>query len=207
MASGDPIHGAAPPVPPRPVAQAHRRYSRQILVGLGLLFAIALVAPLVSYRSDVEESRRQVRANLSRESALYAETFRRQLDILEAELRRIAQRPEMDLLDANLQPEQTLLEVAHRDSALFDRGVAIVDRGGRALWSEPSTLLQPGADLSTAPWFQRLLAERGPVLETFGQGQRALLIGLPILHDQGFAGALLGVVEPEGQLLPGALPP
>src|SRR5262245_31095334 len=107
MASDDQNPGLPPALatPPRPVAQAHRQYSRQILVGLGLLFAIALVAPLFSYRSDVEESRRLVRANLSRESAFYAETFRRQLDILEAELRRIAQRPEMDLGDANFQPE------------------------------------------------------------------------------------------------------
>src|SRR5262249_50141045 len=160
--------------------QAHRHYSRQILVGLGVLFCIALVAPLVSYRSDAEESRRQVRANVSREAVLYAETFRRQLDILEAELRRIAQRPEVDLGDANLQPERTLLEAAHRDSALFDRGVAILDSSGRALWSEPSTLLQPGEDLSHTTWYQRVLAERAPVLEAFGSGPGELVVALPI---------------------------
>src|SRR6185369_12632616 len=32
-----------------------------------------------------------------------------------------------------------------------------------------------------------------------------LVIGLPILHGQAFVGSLLGVVEPVGQLLPGAL--
>src|SRR5256885_8205030 len=106
----------------------------------------------------------------------------------------------------SLQPERTLLEAAHRDSALFDRGVAILDSGGRALWSEPPALLPPGADLSQAVWFQRLLAERGPVLESFGRGPGALLVGLPIMRDQALAGALVGVVEPVGQLLPGVLP-
>jgi hypothetical protein len=199
--------GPSTSTPLRPLARAHRHYSRQILVGLGLLFAIAMVAPLFSYRSDAEESRLQVRANLSREAALYAETFRRQLDILEAELRRIAQRPEVDLGDANLQPERTLLEATHHDSALFDRGVAILDGTGHMLWSDPPSLLPPGADLSHAIWYQRLLAERGPVLEAFGPGPGELLVGLPISRSGALMGVLLGVVEPVGQLLPAALPP
>jgi len=199
--------GTRSSTPLRPLAQAHRHYSRQILVGLGLLFAIALVGPLFSYRSDVEESRRQVRANLSRETALYAETFRRQLDILEAELSRIAQRPEVDLADADLQPERTLLEAAHRDSALFDRGVAILDGSGHALWTEPASLLPPGADFSRSTWYQRLLAEHGPVLEAFGPPRPGeLVVALPIFRGGGFAGALVGLVEPVGQLWPGALP-
>ncbi|HYV44675.1 MAG TPA: ATP-binding protein [Myxococcaceae bacterium] len=201
MASGSPSS-----TPLRPLARAHRHYSRQILVGLGLLFAIAMVAPLFSYRSDVEESRLQVRANLSREAAFYAETFRRQLDILEAELSRIAQRPEVDLGDANLQPERTLLEAAHHDSALFDRGIAILDGTGHALWSEPASLLPPGADLSHSLWYQRLLAENKPVLEAFPSRPGELVVCVPILRGGAFAGALLGVVEPLGQLLPNTLP-
>src|SRR6185295_6488417 len=201
MASGSPSS-----TPLRPLARAHRHYSRQILVGLGLLFAIAMVAPLFSYRSDVEESRLQVRANLSREAAFYAETFRRQLDILEAELSRIAQRPEVDLGDANLQPERTLLEAAHHDSALFDRGIAILDGTGHALWSEPASLLPPGADLPHSLWYQRLLAENKPVLEAFPSRPGELVVCVPILRGGAFAGALLGVVEPLGQLLPNTLP-
>ena len=41
-------------------------------------------------------------------------------------------------------PEQVLLDATHHGSALFGVGVAVLDRDGRPVWSEPAGLLAPG---------------------------------------------------------------
>jgi signal transduction histidine kinase len=60
-----------------------------------------------------------------------------ELDRLVRETGRLSQLAEVDLADANLEPEKRVLKIARRDSALFSVAIAILDSEGKVLWAEP----------------------------------------------------------------------
>src|SRR5438132_13868980 len=112
--------------PPKPLAAADRQFARSALVALVLLALISVAGPVFSYRADVAEAHRAVRSRASREASIYAGSVWLHLEVLVTELERLAQRPEIDLRDEVIEPEKTLLHLAHHDSALFKGGVALL---------------------------------------------------------------------------------
>lgn len=184
-------------------AQADRRLARSVGGGLVLLGAVALLGPLISYRSDSRELHATFQARIARETQLYASALQLSLGTLEAELVRLAQRPEIDLRDNTLVPERELLDFTHHNSALFT-GVAILSTDGTPLWSEPKELLPPRPQGSTA-WFQRMLHSRAPSVGGL-QDTGRLVIAVPVLREGQLTGAVVGLLDPVQQLLPGGQP-
>ena len=114
------------------------------------------------------------------------------------ELTRLGLRSEVDLLDENMAPERSLLRLSHENSAVFNVGVAILDRGATVMWSEPQTFLSGGLP----PSLQGLmgtLRRTGMVQIVPGQGgagtSAPLYVASPIMRGAQFTGALLGAID------------
>jgi len=123
-------------------SEADRRLGRSVLIGLAVLGVIALVGPLLTYLNEVRETQRLLRSRVSREAAVYAEALALHFGTLEHELERLASRPQVDLLDENLQPERELLDFTHHNSPFFS-AVLFLDGTGLPVWSEPRGVLPP----------------------------------------------------------------
>jgi signal transduction histidine kinase len=182
-------------------AVADRRLARRVLVGLGLLAALALLVPLLGYRTDVAEAKRLLRARVSREAAVYADALDTHVRALVAELERLASRPQVDLRDETTAPEQALLDFAHHNSAFF-AGVAVLDDRGFAVWTEPKGAL-PTASLQSRRWFQRMLLRQAPVIDALEPGARTFVVAVPVLRRGEVTGAVVGLVDAERHVLPG----
>jgi signal transduction histidine kinase len=163
----------------------------------------AILGPLISYRSDVSEVREQAHQRVARDARLYADALGHHLSLLEAELTRLASRPEVDLADEKLAPEQALLEVSHRSSALFVRGVAFVNDSGFVMGSQPSPLRELGDSAAHEVWFQELLKTGAPAYGLIRRGSEGLLaISAPIRRGSRMTGAIVGVVGAFSSALP-----
>jgi len=184
-------------------AKADRHFARQVFGGLALVAAVAIVGPLIAYRSDVAEAHQQIHARVTREAQVHAEALALHLRVLQAELERVAQRPEIDFRDGTDKPEQEILDVTHRPhSALFEGGVLLVDAAGRVVVSEPKTLVD--TKVAGWPWFQKVLTIHGPRVDAFREGSRVLVVAVPIVRDRAIIGVLAGLVDPAKQELAGA---
>ena len=115
---------------------ADRRLARSVLVGLAGVAVISLVGPLLTYLNEVRETQHLLRSRVAREASVYAEALGLHFGTLEHELERLASRPQVDLLDENLQPERELLEFTHHNSPFFS-AVLFLDGAGDPVWSEP----------------------------------------------------------------------
>src|SRR5205814_9186734 len=108
----------------------HRRFARAALVlylaaaGVG---AALLLGMLVS---DLSYQKASARAQLRFDAETRAHWLGRELALLAGELRRLGLRSEVNLLDENMAPEQSLFRLSHEKSAFFNVGVAIVGRDG-----------------------------------------------------------------------------
>jgi signal transduction histidine kinase len=180
---------------------ADRRLARRVLLGLGLLATLALVVPLLGYRTDVAESKRLLHARVSREAAVYADALDTHVRALVAELERLASRPQVNLRDETTAPEQALLDFAHHNSAFF-AGVAVLDDRGFAVWTEPKGAL-PSTSLSSRRWFQRMLLRQAPVIDSLEPGARTFVVAVPVLRGNEVTGAVVGLVDAERHVLPG----
>jgi len=187
-------------------ARADRQFSRSAMLGVTLVTAVAIIGPLYSYRSDRSEIRTQFKTRIAREAAVYADALGLHFEMLQAELERLADRPEIDFHDESSASEQTLLDVSHHHSALFAGGVGVIDAQGHRVWSEPAALFDPPAGLAPRPWFQRLLAQRAPVVGALAPGSNTLVVAVPILRNNLVAGAMVGLVAPDTRALPGVRP-
>ncbi|MBF5041146.1 sensor histidine kinase [Aggregicoccus sp. 17bor-14] len=190
--------GPPTPTPSARLASAHRPFARAVGMGLALLAAIAIIGPLISYRSDVSASRVQMQARLARESALYADALSLHVSLLQAELERVAQQPEVNLRDDTAAPEELLLRIAHQGSSLFTGGVALLDLQGQVIRSEPHGLFAANTALQRSPWFQRVLATRGSTVDVFSAGEETLAVAVPVRNE----GVLLGLVQASHRLVP-----
>src|SRR5438105_12776516 len=76
---------------------AHQRLARSLLWGLGAMALLSLVAPLLSYYIDSSEVQRQLRSRGAHEARLYADSLALRILTMEAELQRIARRPDVRL--------------------------------------------------------------------------------------------------------------
>src|SRR5262245_58585147 len=146
-------------------ALADRQFARSVFLGLILVGAVGLIGPVIVYRNDVAAIRAQFRTRISQEAAAYAEALSLHFQLLRAELERLALRPEVNLRDNTIAPEQMILDFTHRQSALFGAGVVLLDAEGKHVWSEPKGLLAGENDLASRRWFQNVLARRAGVVE------------------------------------------
>src|SRR5262245_52739540 len=124
-------------------------------------------------------------------------TLRRYLDLLTAELARLGSRSEIESGDNDTAPERELLELAHKRSTLFDVGVAILDREGAVVWSEPRAFLANGTSFHDAPWFAGASALREPriVPVTPGRADSLLYVVAPAFSNGTYNGLVLGAVD------------
>ncbi|MGZ3446438.1 MAG: histidine kinase dimerization/phospho-acceptor domain-containing protein, partial [Myxococcaceae bacterium] len=182
-------------------SEADRRLGRSVLIGLVVVGGISLLAPFLTYLNEVRETQRLLRVRVAREASVYAEALAFHFGTLEHELERLASRPQVDLLDENLQPERELLEFTHHNSPFFS-AVLFLDGSGLPVWSEPRGVLPPG---SRAPdrWFQRLLRTGRPVVDALEPGSRSFVVGAPVLRGGRISGAVVGLVDASKRGLPG----
>jgi two-component sensor histidine kinase len=193
----------SPPVRAGEFAKADRHFARQVLFGLVLVAVVAVSGPLYAYRSDVSELRRQISTRIAREAQVHAEAVALHLRVLQAELERVAQRPEINFRDGTDLPEQELLDLTHGPhSALFKGGVLLVDAAGRLVISEPKQVTD--SRVAEEAWFQRVLTQRAPLVDAFSPGSPTLVVAVPIIQEKAIIGVLAGLVDPATQELAGA---
>src|SRR5262245_3216232 len=201
--TGAAMNAAASAPPPVGVVAGARQFARSVVAGLVVAGVITLVGPVLSYRADVATIREQLQLRVSREAQVYAQALALYLGLLRSDLERLAQRPEVDLFDGSSAPEQVLLDATHHGSALFGVGVAVLDRDGRAVWSEPTDLLAKSERLRNHRWFQELLERGAPVFDSSAAHSRTFVVGVPILRGGKIAGALAGFLDASSGSLPG----
>jgi signal transduction histidine kinase len=182
-------------------SEADRRLGRSVLIGLAVLGVIALVGPFVTYLNEVRETQRLLRARVAREASVYAEALALHFGTLQHELERLASRPQVDLLDENLQPERELLEFTHHNSPFFS-AVLFLDGSGLPVWSEPRGVLPPTSRANDR-WFQRLLRTSRPVVDALEPGSRSFVVAAPVLRGERISGAVVGLVDAGKRGLPG----
>ena len=121
---------------------------------------------------------------------------------LQNEMVRLSRLAEVDLADNNMEPEKRVLQIAHRDTALFAVSIFILGPDGQILWEEPR-----GA---------RLMADGAKVVEEAQGTGRAVFTAAPGEIAVGAAisghGAIVGAVSARsrslfGESLPSRLPP
>ena len=178
--------------------RAHQRFARAAL-GLYLLSATVSVALLVGFAATERGHEASLLAGrLYNETRLRAQQLGRQLGVLGGELRRLGLRSEVDLLDADLGPEQSLLRLAHAKSTYFNLGVAIVDAAGKVLWSEPQGFLPIDTSFGGVSWFEAQRKRRGvsivPIRPDRSVDSLIYLVS-PIVRNEAFTGALVGGVD------------
>jgi len=120
------------------------------------------------------------------------------LQLLESELERLARRPEFDLSDGDLRPERHVLEGSHSDSVLYNTAVLAVTPTGRCVSAIPSDSEYLDMDFSGRAWFRRAKTHAEGTLFHITEDPTSTLtlkIVAPIVRDQQFAGALVGVVK------------
>jgi two-component system C4-dicarboxylate transport sensor histidine kinase DctB len=204
-ASGGEQHEPPPPsAPPSRIlpttnllASAHERFAKAALtiyLGAAALAVALFVVALVTDRAHEDDLRREL---LLVETDIRAHALSQHLGLLIAELRRLGVRSEVDLVDQNLAPERSLLQLSHERSAFFNLGVGILDRDGKVVWAEPRTFLEPGTSLRQEPWFSRLLKDRAlRVVPVDPSREDAVLyVVSPIARKGELTGALLGAID------------
>jgi len=180
------------------LAEAHQRFGRAALwiyIGTAAVAAALLVTALVTDLTDQEQAERQ---RLSLDTELRAQYLARHLQLLAGELTRLGLRSEVNLVDANNDPERDLLRLTHEKSAFFDVGVAILDAKGEVVWAEPQTFLAAGASLATTPVFASVRESRTvQVVQGASAGRPGSVVYLasPIERNGRFEGALVGAVD------------
>ncbi|MGC4113704.1 MAG: sensor histidine kinase [Myxococcales bacterium] len=174
---------------------AERQLGRSALAVLVLAALTALAGPLFSYRSDVRELRTLLRSRVSRNVRLHADALDRHIQLLQAELARMAEHSELSQAEGLTARGRDLLASGHRDSALFASGVALLDAEGRKVWSEPAEIPQLGPKLESQTWFQHLRTARTPVADVLDGSQSTLAVAVPVLRDGRYSGALVGLLD------------
>lgn len=185
-------------------ARADRQFQRSIGLGLLVLAAVAVIGPLISYRSDIDELRAEVQSRVSREARVRAEALALHFEVLVAELDRVAARTEINLLDNENSSEAAFVGVTHRHSALFGAGVSILDAQGRVVAEEPRGALTGAGDLAAAPWFQQVLAFQTTRIDALPGVAATVVVAVPVVRAGKTTGAVVGLVRGHGAALPGA---
>jgi hypothetical protein len=180
------------------LADAHARFGRAALwiyLGTAAVAVALLVTALVTDLADREQADRQ---RLSLDTQLRAQYLARHLQLLAGELTRLGLRSEVNLVDANPDPERDLLRLTHEKSAFFDVGVAILDDKGEVVWAEPQTFLSAGTSLGNAPFFASV-KHSGSIQvvpgAAAGRPGSVVYLASPIERGGHFQGALVGALD------------
>lgn len=172
----------------------HRRFARSVL-GIYLTVSIvALGALTAALLSDLQNQDDVARDALALETDLRAEYLGRYMATLGEEVQRIGARPEIDLLDQELAPEQELLGTRHGTSVIFNRGFALLDPRGEVLWSSPPALFAGGPPLGPAD-LASLTGATGVQMLANRQHATELLVASPVRRSGQFTGVLLAVID------------
>jgi two-component system C4-dicarboxylate transport sensor histidine kinase DctB len=167
----------------------------RIYLGTALVAGVLLIIALATDQANEE---RLARETLALQAEVRADYFARHLGLLATELRRLGLRSEINLLDQNLEPEQSLLRLSHSKSTFFNVGVAIVGVDGRVVWSEPQSFMEPGSNLGGEPWFESVRTMRTiryvPVAPEREHDSLVFVVS-PIVRANQFNGALVGAVD------------
>jgi two-component system C4-dicarboxylate transport sensor histidine kinase DctB len=193
--------GASPPAPPRPapnaLAAAHARFARAALTIYLATAAVSVALLFIAQVTDKVHEEEQIRKTLLLETDLLARSLSQRLDVLVSEIRRLSERSEVDLRDQDLAPEKSLLQLSHEQSTLFNVGVAILDKRGEVVWSEPEAFLPRGVSFGADKWFGSVRTSRAfsivPVQPD--KPDSILYVVSPLVKTQEFTGALLGAVD------------
>jgi two-component system C4-dicarboxylate transport sensor histidine kinase DctB len=177
---------------------AYTRFARAVFgiyVGTAVLGGTLLV---LAVATDQANEQAIARHTLALTAEVRSEYFSRHLSLLASELRRLGLRSELNLIDQNMEPEQSLLHLSHSKSTFFNVGVAILNTDGTAMWSEPQSFLEPGTSLGHEPWFENVRTHRTvrivPVAPEREHDSLVFVVS-PVVRNAQFAGALVGAVD------------
>lgn len=180
------------------LARTHREFGKaafRIYLGATLVAVTMMISSLVLERKFQEEQMGERLLLLTKVRSLY---LTHHLGILGSELRRITARSEFNLTDQDLDPEKSLLNLAHRQSSFFNLGMAILDRNGDPIWSEPTQFLENTEPIRSQPWFNQLRTTVGvrvlPAME-HDKRRSVLYVVAPVIHNNTFVGALMGAMD------------
>lgn len=174
--------------------QIHARFARNALGIYLAVSVVALAALATALVSDLQYQRDGAREALAVETELRAQYLASYLGMLADEVQRIGARPEIDLLDRELGPEQALLDSYRGDRAIFNRGFALLDDRGDVMWSAPTNLFHDKAPVSAAS-FGLLRRAVGVQIVPSESDPGVLLVASPLRRTDQFTGVLLGVID------------
>lgn len=163
---------------------------------------VALAGPVLGYRSDLKEIELLLHRRVEREADLFASLLGARLEQMQAELSRLATRPEVDPRDGPQTIELDFLDFAHEDSVQFRQGVAVFDARGESIWSKPPGLLEQETDLRRRDWMRSVLAGH-PTIDAFADDAR-FVVAVPLRRGGMVAGAVVGLIDAEATGLPAA---
>lgn len=194
-----------PPTPAlRDFARTQRRAGRSAILGLALLGLVALTSPLLAYREELENAREEALAHLSVQAQVQAEALGVHLQLLEAELQRLAQHPKLVLEDGPSGPEMTVLDNALHHTHLFSEGVVLLSASGRRVWSDPPEMALGDSAVSDRPWFRRVLTEGVSDINLLEREDGPLVVAVPVVRGgRQVVGMLVGELRAGAKPLPG----
>jgi signal transduction histidine kinase len=184
--------------PEHDLATVHARFARAVLwiyLGTGAVAVVLLVGVLAT---DLDYQKEVARKTLLLETEVRAHYLGQHLRLLVGELTRLGLRSEVNLLDQNIEPERSLLRLAHEKSSFFNVGVSVVGPDGEVLWSEPRQFLPVGHSIAGEVWYQAVLRARSAVVvpvQPEREKDSLLYVVSPVLRSGEFSGMLLGAVD------------
>jgi len=198
-----PLPGASPPPDLAEFARTQRRAGRSALLGLALLGLVALASPLLAYREEVASAREEAIDHLSIQAQVQAEALGVHLQLLEAELQRLARHPKLVLGDGPSGPEMAVLDNALHHTHLFSEGVVLLSASGRRVWSDPPQMSLGDSPLSSRPWFRRVLEEGISDITLLERENGPLVVAVPVARSGQVVGLLVGELRAGARPLPG----
>lgn len=186
----------------RDFAFVHHRFARVAVWIYSTAAALTVTLLIVALVTDLSHEKNAVRNMLLRETELRAQYFAWYLGLLENELHRLGLRSEVDLLDEDMGPERSLLELAHNKSTFFNVGVAIIGADGTVAWSEPRSFLTPGRSVGGESWFRSIrnsATVRIEPVQPERESDALIYVVSPVVRGGQFAGVLLGAIDLAGE--------
>jgi signal transduction histidine kinase len=172
------------------------RTKLSLLLSILLALSIGATGAILIYESSVHE-RDELRAKHQLLAENRAFALRDNFLILENELARLAQRPQINLADNDPLPERQLLDSAHQHSVLYNTAVLLLAPSGECVGAVPADSSYRHLNFADRPWFVAARSDsRGPQFfptEEPGTG-RTLKIVQPITRSGVFGGALVGII-------------
>jgi two-component system C4-dicarboxylate transport sensor histidine kinase DctB len=206
-ASSPELHASPPPPtkaasderPPTPnaLALAHARFARAALAIYVAAAAVSVALLMIALLTDKAHDEQQIKDQIVLQTDARAHALSQRLGLLGDEVRRLSQRSEVDLRDSDLSPEESLLQLSHEQSALFNVGVAILDRKGEVVRSVPHAFLAAGSHFAHESWFGGIQEhpEFRIVPVAPDRPDSLLYMVAPLIKGGDFTGAILGAVD------------